>query len=258
MTDEKLATVPESEVEVDAFWKLICAMYIQPYLIEDVSELLVFVRLADYYCCLPVVSGTLSGALLGSPIFKRRDTDSVDDNEGQDFAHKAGELIFAAKKLRHPVLFRECFIHLVANLHDKNYMVDDLPALRGDKDLWLLLNEAKSSLRQRILAAQHEVLTASLQGNFLAGFKTLACDKLCDNSEESAYFFRCLLEHREDVHHHQDELEDMFSFIENLLRNNLVFDQTDYGAGEGPYEFCFLSAELADEDMPWDVTEVDW
>ena len=48
------------------------------------------------------------------------------------------------------------------------------------------------------------------------------------------------------------------SELRNVLANNLVLDKTASGSGEGSYEDCFLSANIVDEDMPWDATQVDW
>jgi hypothetical protein len=242
-------------VQVEASRKLLCAIYVQPYLIEDVPELLTFVRLADFYFCLPVASGTLSGPLLGSAMFKRLDSYPNDDDN--DFFHAPGELIFAAKQLRHPVPFRECLILVVAKSHDPEFiwMEDYPPSLRDDKDIWLLLNKAKFALRQIIIEAQDVALAALLEGHLPSDPHTLAREKLCERDDT---FFRYLLERKEDIYHHQGKLVYMFSTIEMLLRNNLVLDQTSYGAVEGLYETCFLSAEIAEKDMPWEVTESDW
>lgn len=67
--------------------------------------------MADFYCALPVVSSSLTGALFGSPLFRRTLGINV-------FGKASYDLIFAARKLRHPVLFRECFSHIVGTWSD--------------------------------------------------------------------------------------------------------------------------------------------
>lgn len=257
MTDESLAAVPDAEVEIEAFRKLLCAIYVRPYVIEDVSELLTIVRQADYYFALPTLSGTFSGALLGSPMFKR-DSLPDDDEEHNEFVENAGEIILAAKKLRHAVLFRECFIHLVANFHDSLY-AENLTALQDDKDVWLLLNQRVSHLRKMILEAQHEVLMASIQGYLQTDLYALVTDNFREDPEKSANFLRRVYERGDEVlQSDYEDMESTFPPIERLLRSNLALDQTGFGTGEGPYKYNFLCTELPDEDMPWDSTEVDW
>jgi hypothetical protein len=188
-------------------------------------------------------------------MFKRgscSDEYESDESEPSEFVQRLEEIIFAAKKLRHPILFSECFIHLVARLHNDEFYKPTLPALHEDKGLWLLLNEGKSHLRQMILQAQHGVLMASLDGHLqkedLETSMTLA---FREDPETSAEFFKHLLNLREQLHRGDyKEIGDMFPPIEKLIRSNLTLDQTGFGAGEGPYENSFLCTELVDEDMP--------
>jgi hypothetical protein len=164
---------------------------------------------------------------------------------------RAGQIIFAAKKLRHPIPFRECFIHLVSSLHD--FYLLSLPALRDDKDLWLVLNEGKSSLREKILEAQHSVLMICLHKDLNDDLRLAMRDAYFQTPEYCSLGFRqlpAILEETKDFR--------AIESIEKLLQNNLVLDQTNFGAGEGPYAYRYLCAELADEDMPWDAAESDW
>lgn len=41
----------------------------------------------------------------------------------------------------------------------------------------------------------------------------------------------------------------LLSTLDDLLRSNLVLDQTGWNAGEGPYEYYFLCADIPDEKM---------
>ncbi|PMD62646.1 uncharacterized protein K444DRAFT_524777, partial [Hyaloscypha bicolor E] len=213
------AKVPQAR-EIEPFRKLLCSMYTRPYVINDVVELLTLVRLADYYCALPNLSGTITG-----------------------------QIIFAAKKLRHPILFRECFIHLVSSLHD--FYSLSLPALRNDKDLWLVLTEGKSSLRKKILQTQHFVLMMCLDRHLEEDLRLVMA--YFRKPEYCSSGFRQLLAILDKKKHFR-----AIESIEEVLQNNLVLDQTNFGAGEGPYTKRYLCAELADDDMPWDAAESDW
>jgi hypothetical protein len=216
---------------------------------------------------LPNLSGTISTALLGSPMFKRkscpREPDSdesesegsesgeseLEDFPPSEFMQRAGQIIFAAKKFRHPILFRECFIHLVSSLHD--FYSLSLPALRNDKDLWLVLTEGKSSLRKKILQTQHFVLMMCLDRHLEEDLRLVMA--YFRKPEYCSSGFRQLLAILDKKKHFR-----AIESIEEVLQNNLVLDQTNFGAGEGPYTKRYLCAELADEDMPWDAAESDW
>jgi hypothetical protein len=213
---------------------------------------------------LPNLSGTISTALLGSPVFERkaclRESDSdaseytpgSEDSYLSEFVQRAGEIILAAKKLRHPILFRECFIHLVSTLHGCYSL--SLPALRNDKDLWLVLNEGRSSLRNKILRTQHFILMICLDKDLEEDLRLDMRDAYCQKSYGYCSLrFRQLLAILDEKKHFK-----AIRFIEELLQNNLALDRTNFSAGEGPYRERYLCAKLADEDMPWDAAESDW
>lgn len=77
-----------------AFESLLCAMYNRPYSIRDVLDLQNLTKLADFYCALPIVSATLTGALMSGGILDGGQTNT-------DLAHRCGNIILVAKKLRH-------------------------------------------------------------------------------------------------------------------------------------------------------------
>lgn len=55
--------------EIFTFEGLLHAMYREAYEVYSASELKNLVRLADFYCALPVVSSSLDGVLLSNPMF---------------------------------------------------------------------------------------------------------------------------------------------------------------------------------------------
>ncbi len=251
-----IAHVPKAASQREAFRKLLCAMYNRPYRFDDVAEFETITSLADFYGALPILSGTLSGALLGSPMLKR------DPDPGQraynDFARKAGRIIFMAKKLRHTALFRECFIHLAGNLHDMEYLGEDAASLKEDKQLWLLLTEGHNQVRGLLLRAHQALIVSTLQRYWSPG----PLPKIKDEApEESAAFFKSL---KEQLTNHisrgvdEPHIKQLFVAVDELMRNNLVLDQTGSGSGEGPYKWCFLCTDIRDEDIPWDTEETDW
>ena len=206
---------------------------------------------------LPNLSGTISTALLDSPMFKW--DEEADKSEPSEFMRRAGQVIFAAKKLRHPVLFRECFIHLVARLHDDYFLSIWLPALRQDKDLWSLLNAGKSNLRQMILRAQHAILLAAIAGRLEFSPKAPMMTEFYGDPDDCAGLYKVFCDRRHQMwRDYYEDVNETFAPVAKLLQSNLVLDRTRFGAGEGPYHDTYLCAELEDEDMPWDATEFDW
>lgn len=95
------------EVQYELFRKLLCAIYTRPYTIMSCEELEDLTNLADFYRALPILSATIVTALIGSPIFTRKNKYST------EFALRAHELLFIAEKLRNKVLWTECFVHVV-------------------------------------------------------------------------------------------------------------------------------------------------
>jgi hypothetical protein len=98
------------DAEVDAFQRLLCAMYSLPYQVLTFAELERLTNTAEFYGALRIVSYTLSNALLDSPIFT---PSTRGDEHGTEFIREAREILFLAKKLRHAVLFRDSFIVVV-------------------------------------------------------------------------------------------------------------------------------------------------
>jgi hypothetical protein len=145
--------------------------------------------------------------------------EETDESEPSEFVHRAGEVIFAAKKLRHPVLFRECFIHLVARLHDDGFYSIWLPGLRQDTDLWPLLNAGKSNLRQKILRAQHAILLASLVGRLELGSQASLTLGSPEDPEDCAGFYKCLFDRREQMmRSYYDDLHKSSHLLQNFCK----------------------------------------
>jgi hypothetical protein len=146
-----LSTVNSLYEEKQVFRQLLCASYNRPYTIASVSGLHILVHLADFYCSLPIISATIISALLGSPMFKNDpDPESSMYNE---FFSESCRLILVAQKLRHAVLFRECFIQVVGNFNDPLFMKHQIEDLRKGDALWNLLSAEYAELCRKILLA---------------------------------------------------------------------------------------------------------
>ena len=70
-------------------------------------------------------------------------------------------------------------------------------------------------------------------------------------------YFRSLskIAYWEETKLHEDDVIDQFDAV---LKKNLLFGREGREAGVGDWEDYFFCAEIEDDDLPWDITEVDW
>ncbi len=257
LTDEAIARVPRSEELQEAFRKLLCAMYGLPYRIEKLTELRDLEGLADFYFALPIISATLSNALVGSRIFQHVSR-SAEDRSWVYFGSEAERVILMALKLRHAPLFRECFIHLVARwakIKPSSMLVDNL-------DITGLVDVAYLELQKKLAHAYQMLVMIMLHFGYSQGEDR---GRVLKNRpvEENVKFWKNLQHQHQEVPQHMDTDrrtlgQELSQVKSSLLKNNLTFDRTGFGPGEGPYEIAFLCANIKDEDMPWDPSQTDW
>ncbi|QSZ36384.1 hypothetical protein DSL72_006260 [Monilinia vaccinii-corymbosi] len=251
-SNENTPKLKEERVESGeklAFDILLRAFYNRPYSFNDYKIFADTYRLADFYCALPAFSCSLDSALLASPRF----TSNIEEN--------SVELLRIAKKLHHPVLFRECLVHEVANVSpcdSRNKFWGQRFA--DDKDLRLAFMIGIWSVREARALADRQILDCLMEAISMEFDR----DDLPilfgpNNGYKTAGNYRAVL----------DELYDdgMLSadMIGNLLRNNLILsrrgDEPRVGGclvrrwDSGKRFFC---AEIRDEDLPWDQDSVDW
>jgi len=259
--ERKFSIFPYPEWEIDAFRKLLCAMYNRPYTVSTPDELRLMTSLADFYCAIPILSATLASGLLGSPMFEPELFNSYYLNA---FARLAPDLIHTAYKLRNPVLFRECFVHVVGRWEcndDDDEGVSDTQKelIEKNVDIWRLVSSAFGRIRQQLLEVNRSLIIALSRCEFELGAQLDLLESGVSGAE-NAKFYKAVLHilDLEDVESHSENLEELQGNLREVLMNNLVLDKTGYGSGEGSYEPYFLSADVSDEDMPWDDTQVDW
>ncbi len=74
------------------------------------------------------------------------------------FAFQSPSVIQFAKKLRHSVLFRECYIHIVGNFLDLQHN-EHIELLRKDNAIWKLLWTGHAKLERTILKANQAMFS---------------------------------------------------------------------------------------------------
>ncbi|KAH7355137.1 hypothetical protein BKA65DRAFT_581836, partial [Rhexocercosporidium sp. MPI-PUGE-AT-0058] len=236
-----------SYVEEACFRYLLCAMYNQPYKFRFFEEIKVLTRIADFYCALPIVSGTLTSALMKSRIFEA---------DALSFSDACGdlELIIVAKKLRNAELFRGCFVHEVGKYQYK------VNPETSDPEIQALILREYNGICQKIMRAQRsslQILVTQEMANALWSdteptlsaqfFRTLKCQV-----DVYATRFRGVPCARDPY------LEELKEALQDLMVNNLRLDHSGFGSGENGDDNYFLCANIEDDEMPWDVDEIDW
>ncbi|KAF8865233.1 hypothetical protein BDZ45DRAFT_668679 [Acephala macrosclerotiorum] len=230
------------KAETTTFEKLLCAIYTRPYQIEGAKELLLLTDLADYYRALPILSRTLDGALINSPMLCG------------NIQHSATELFVAAAKLRNPLLFRECLIWIVGP-HRK-------PAFHDlqDSRLRMVARCIHGDISTKAMSAIHRMLRRGAddwadkwsEKSEVAMFSDLYAQSTSHDpyGVDAAWYLRTVSNSFYSVLNHFDVYE--------LLSSKLVLDNGFHEAGRGDHKDFFFCAEISDEDLPWDASETDW
>ena len=170
----------------------------------------------------------------------------------------AEELIYVAKKLWHPILFRECFVHIVGHWAVDDQYMTGFDTIERDPILCGLVTKAIQPIVCYPLGCQPDHFALSVRYHSViknGAPMDLDKDKLLTRN---AKFYRSLKV--EDANHHHEDWEQLGTALSRSPASNLVLDQTVFGAGddEGLCNGSFLCAEIPDEDLPWDPSEIDW
>lgn len=212
-------------------------MYIRPYSFDDAEELLAMVRLADFYLALPILSSSVTAALLQSPPI-------VEEN--------AAKLLVAAEQLKNPHLFRECIVYLVANF-DKT--AGDTLFRETTPHLYRLVQTSYANVCMAMIDVEKKALRpTSKASNYLesASVKKYNYERkyyksICEECIAKLNFYTP--KNLEAQH-----FRDILKAAEPLLRQNLIFPGCQK---DRPNNMCYC-AEVLEEDLPWDSSEGDW
>lgn len=243
-------------------------MYGLPTPVDSVRQLENIVRLADCYCACPALSRYLYTALWISPCLKSEISFNakkfeIESNESGKNYKSTFSLLIIAYKLRHPVLFREMLVWVVS-----------LWCGHVERTWTEILRKEHPLLLNAIMLAHYRVLRKqSVVQLSITGYRTdTSCDfcgyddKACANwpselsSEllsptELAFYFRELVHQLRNAN-----LEDptIIEQLQTVLHSNLVITSGNPVAGASPHAYQFLCAEISDEELPWDRTQLDW
>jgi hypothetical protein len=201
-------------------------------------------EIADYYCALPILSASLDRALVKSQFSREIRCHSV-------------SLFPVAVKLRNTLLFRECLIWIVGPWRNPKFKQLLDPKLRQ------IARCVHGEISTQVLSVYADI-TRSLCVKDASEDKGLETERskavsiiFKHDSEDGDPTFEPLPRYMRRI---RDAGMNILSRenLDNLLRNRLVLNHCAYRAGDFLCYDHFLCATIADEDLPWDLTETDW
>lgn len=245
-----MSKVPSTSDEIRAFRHLLCAMYHQPYKLCTYNDLEDLFRIADFYCALPILSNSLTAVLLRSDIFTHRDTPSA------LFISRVFDAVVMAKRLRQPVFFKDCLIHIVGQWNSNDTRVKDPEILN------IVLN-AYGRLCIKMMEMQHNLFLYTVTDEEI--FAQEANDDSLDDfphgvrdPEFCRYVLKAL---RRRGRSENPEFDTLSKSITDLLKNNLALDQRDPSDIHAHGITYYVSADIQENELPWnpwDTEAVDW
>jgi hypothetical protein len=231
------------EREERAFHNLLCAMFNQEYSITDSEELNRMTILADCYRALPILSNTITGTFYSSPGL----IDSISTNPCS--------VLVSAYKLRHKLLFRESFIHVLGPWSNPRYK--QLP--EDQQDLIKMATDRYTEMDAKIYQLLKDIL--ELAANYDSPSRQLALSvftsvssSYCDKTGRLMYpsFIQSCA-----------RLPTVKDTVIPLLKSHLILNKsavaghTDYKPN-GDFRDFFLCFDIKDHELPWDISRKEW
>lgn len=219
-----------------SFYKLLLALYGRPYVLGELEEFEQLVALADYYCALPAVSRTLGTSLMDSPyLVSNLETD-------------VSQFLPLATKLHHRGLFVECVIWLCSEW-DGDLSFLKITQLFEDPKLKTVLKRSHKDILSRIGDAHEcirkwEIKTANI-------FQVQEAKRIRSSD-------LCLTEYLRQMESLAGTSLKGRSVIAKVLQNSLSLNYSYRSSELKPMKDLVLSAEVEDEDLPWDINQIDW
>jgi hypothetical protein len=259
-------------LEQEAFEMLLCAIYSRRYDVNPMS-LLALTRLADYYNALPVVSRSLDSAFL-------RNSEFISDL----FVDYYEEILPAAIKLRHRELYKDCLVLSIGPWGCAPLTESAFPELQK------LVRDAYNQISTKVAQAYMTILKYATgpENGFVEGEQeyvldliirpTNAADILREQEQKGLFDWSTV--YREDENYgsfmslpelyrkvYDAELKKdhelypgsdvLCKALSPIIGGTMLLDRRQE-AGIGHCKDYFNCLEIEDNNLLWDVTEMDW
>jgi hypothetical protein len=227
------------------------AFYNQIFSLESCNQLATMTSLAHFYMALPVLSNSLSTALL------HKDSSYMVES----IMCNAAKMISVAAELRHQVLFRDAVVLAVGYW---GVDIDELCSQLKNRKICKLVRNTHNALWAQIGRFQTTLLKLD--------FPDIPWQEMKDIAGRSWAMFQ-IDEHGYDgrslclplYYHNLYKIEAsdehltglLRAHIEPLLVNELILPFSEQRAEVWRYHY-FLCITIEDDDLPWDTTETDW
>ena len=286
----ELVTYKEDETaQTAAFMHILRAIYRHPPMdVSKVEELIPLTELADFYCTLPSVSIALDGVMLRN----------LQSRWGANIRDNLDVYVRVATKLRNKTLFKECMVHVVSLWNSKleKHISLLLDLIKDHPKIWKLAKNAHECICAKIDTVNQAIAKiigyddgnrpteTKLELAMPQAQRLVVADRaqyhmrMWSGSDFKTFasYYRSLLEDPFEITkvHIRDNCawyliskgkecsddiaKQVHAAVRPLFEKNLVLDDSDDGAGQGIYKDCFLCAEISDEDLPWDVDQIEW
>ncbi|KAI9845574.1 MAG: hypothetical protein M1837_004671 [Sclerophora amabilis] len=259
----------EAAAETSAFAILLHACYGKRYSLSSVDELQRVVKLADYYCCLPILSTSLDANMQSSVKFTAM------------IPHEAEIILPLACAARAPLLFREAFIHVVG----KSWLTRSCTKQKYEKSLAMLIQVHQGKLDARAVEALEGLLNprglkCTSQYTFeqiqVAGgmVRRMIERELSKRGHRldiryKAHFYRSLYHCQStpdpSVARQKTSENESLDLARKMVQQSLgplledcsVLDSGRSSPGDPEWSY-FLCTRLPDDELPWDQDQTDW
>jgi hypothetical protein len=233
----------DTKTQALALYKLICAMYSLPFVLNAPDELLLVTAMARFYAALPVLSRYLSNIFPRSLSFL-------------DTMHnKPIELLVATKELTHPKLFKDCLLLCFGPWESPIFLQLQDPQLKR------AATHARNGICHEISRTQERIihaigddksrnnLSTALGSAEVSAAKQVSSSHASNGSTYLPCYYRNLLDSTAAL------LPQVRYYIKPLLQNQLrLANATNMDNHE-----CYLfGLTILDEDLPWDQKQTDW
>jgi len=225
--------------EERAFHNLLCAMFNQEYSITDSDELNRMTVLADCYRALPILSNTITGTFYSSPGL----INAVSTNPCS--------VLVSAYKLRHKLLFRESFIHVLGPWSNPRYK--QLP--EDQQDLMKMATDRYMEMDAKICQLLKDILQlAASESQEALSVLERVYSSACGETGRLMYpsFIQSCT-----------RLPTAKDTVIPLLKNHLILNKsavpgrTD-NTPNGDFRDFFLCFDIKDHELPWDISQKEW
>jgi hypothetical protein len=242
------------EQQANLFNKLLQALYLRPYTLFGVEELVQLLELADYYCMLRILSRTLDEALANSQKITREIRE----------ARTACHLLPAAAKLRHRKLFSDCILLSLGPWSTPEYSVISNNRFRE------VAETVRNRISVKIAKSLETIISAYTAPGLhlsLSSYENINDRIIRDlrstgerlrskyNQEKVSLplYFKAL-----SVMAYGNPPVTIFRSACSEMLVNKLFLSPHLSIDRAGIEENFLCDTVKEEEVPWDVNETDW